>query len=98
MRGPRTWFSQRHSLRTEILTVVAITATANHWWLDGIVATAILFAAWGIDRMARTGKAEHTEVDRSRRYSRANLNAIVLAQEMANEAVVSELRSAITPA
>ncbi|WP_331738694.1 helix-turn-helix domain-containing protein [Embleya sp. NBC_00896] len=32
-----------------------------------------------LDRMARTGKAEYTEVDRSRRYSRANLNAIVLA-------------------
>jgi hypothetical protein len=36
-----------------ILTVVAITATANHWWLDGIVATAILFVAWGIDRAIR---------------------------------------------
>ncbi len=37
-----------------ILTVVAITATANHWWLDGIVATAILFAAWGVDRALRS--------------------------------------------
>jgi hypothetical protein len=37
-----------------ILTVVAITATANHWWLDGIVATAILFAAWALDRTIRT--------------------------------------------
>jgi hypothetical protein len=36
-----------------ILTVVAVTATANHWWLDGIVATAILFIAWGLDRAAR---------------------------------------------
>ncbi|MFF7250452.1 helix-turn-helix domain-containing protein [Embleya sp. NPDC008237] len=32
-----------------------------------------------LDRMARTGKAEYTEVDRGRRYSRDNLNAIVLA-------------------
>lgn len=30
-----------------------------------------------LDRMARTGKAEYTEVDRSRRYSRDNLAAIV---------------------
>jgi hypothetical protein len=37
-----------------ILTVVAITATANHWWLDGIVATVILFVAWGLDRALRT--------------------------------------------
>lgn len=35
------------------LTVVAVTATANHWWLDGIVAVAILFAAWGVDRAIR---------------------------------------------
>ncbi len=38
-----------------ILTVVAITATANHWWIDGIVAAAILFAAWGLDHAARAG-------------------------------------------
>ncbi len=36
-----------------ILTIVAVTATANHWWADGIVAIAILFAAWGLDRAAR---------------------------------------------
>jgi hypothetical protein len=36
-----------------VLTVVAVTATANHWWLDGIVATAILFAAWGLDHLIR---------------------------------------------
>jgi hypothetical protein len=40
-----------------ILTVVAITATANHWWLDGIVASAILFAAWGLDRATRAAWA-----------------------------------------
>ncbi len=39
------------------LTVVAVTATANHWWLDGIVALVILFAAWGIDRAARPALA-----------------------------------------
>jgi hypothetical protein len=36
-----------------ILTVVAVTATANHWWLDGVVAVIILFAAWGADRGTR---------------------------------------------
>jgi hypothetical protein len=36
-----------------VLTVVAVTATANHWWLDGVVAIAILFAAWAIDRATR---------------------------------------------
>jgi hypothetical protein len=34
-------------------TIVAVTATANHWWLDGIVAIAILFASFGLDRGAR---------------------------------------------
>jgi hypothetical protein len=37
-----------------IHTGVANTPTANHWWLDGIVATAILFAAWALDRTIRT--------------------------------------------
>jgi hypothetical protein len=36
-----------------VLTVVAVTATANHWWLDGVAALVILFAAWGVDRGAR---------------------------------------------
>lgn len=36
-----------------VLTVVAVTATANHWWLDGVVAVAILFACWGLDRAVR---------------------------------------------
>jgi hypothetical protein len=36
-----------------VLTIVAVTATANHWWLDGIVGIAILFASYGIDRAVR---------------------------------------------
>jgi len=36
-----------------VLTVVAVTATANHWWLDGVAAVVILFAAWGLDRAVR---------------------------------------------
>ncbi|MGZ4753443.1 MAG: phosphatase PAP2 family protein [Acidimicrobiia bacterium] len=40
-----------------VLTVLAVTATANHWWLDGGVAVAILFAAWGLDRAIRMALA-----------------------------------------
>lgn len=40
-----------------LLTVVAVTATANHWWLDGVAAVAILFAAWATDRAVRTAAA-----------------------------------------
>jgi PAP2 superfamily len=36
-----------------VLTVVAVTATANHWWLDGAAALVILAAAWGVDRAVR---------------------------------------------
>ena len=35
------------------LTVLAVTVTANHWWLDGVAGVAILFAAWGLERSAR---------------------------------------------
>ena len=31
-----------------MLTIFVVVATANHWWLDGIVATLVLVAcAWG---------------------------------------------------
>jgi PAP2 superfamily len=36
-----------------VLTIVAVTATANHWWLDGVAALIILFIAWGLERGAR---------------------------------------------
>ncbi len=36
-----------------ILTIVAVTATANHWWLDGVVAVAILLASFGVDQAVR---------------------------------------------
>ena len=32
-----------------VLTVYAVTATGNHWWLDSIAAIALLFAALWID-------------------------------------------------
>lgn len=41
-----------------VLTVVAVVATANHWWLDGIVAAAIVALAAGVVTAAgRVGQA-----------------------------------------
>ena len=53
--GTSTW--RYWILAHPFLTIVAVTATANHWWLDGIVAIAILFASFGLDRAARAGIA-----------------------------------------
>jgi hypothetical protein len=36
-----------------VLTAMAVVVTANHWWLDGVVAVVLLAAAVGIDRSAR---------------------------------------------
>jgi hypothetical protein len=36
-----------------VMTVVVVTATANHWWLDGVVAVATLVVAAAVDRSAR---------------------------------------------
>jgi hypothetical protein len=33
-----------------VLTVLAVVATANHWWLDGVVAGMVLAVAYGIQR------------------------------------------------
>ena len=43
------------------LTVIAITATANHWWLDGVVAVMIMVAAIGLDQAAQIGRASCRE-------------------------------------
>lgn len=40
-----------------VATCLAVVVTANHWWLDGIVAVAILVAAIAIERWARRGVA-----------------------------------------
>jgi hypothetical protein len=40
-RSPWRWLVIIHP----VLTMLAITVTANHWWLDGIVAVALLLAA-----------------------------------------------------
>ena len=33
-----------------VLTMASITITANHWWLDGVVASMVLFVAWALQR------------------------------------------------
>ncbi len=36
-----------------VLTVTVVVVTANHWWMDGIVAAAILGASYAVDRVVR---------------------------------------------
>ena len=36
-----------------VLTFLVVAATANQWWLDGVVAVALVAAAWGVDRAGR---------------------------------------------
>jgi hypothetical protein len=40
-----------------VVTIVAVTVSANHWWLDGVVAIALMFLALGIDAAVRYGIA-----------------------------------------
>lgn len=42
--GPWRWAALAHP----VLTMIVVVATANHYWLDGIVAGALLILAWGI--------------------------------------------------
>ena len=42
-RGPARWLGALHL----VLTVFVVVVTANHWWLDGIVATLIALAVLG---------------------------------------------------
>jgi hypothetical protein len=45
-----------------VLTCLVVVVTANHWWLDGIVAVAIMGAAWVLQ-----DQATHLWVTRRRR-------------------------------
>lgn len=48
------WLALGHTAAT----VLVVVATANHWWLDGIVATALLVTcAWGRLGAARAGRS-----------------------------------------
>ncbi len=46
-----------------VLTTVVVVVTANHWWLDGVGAVALLAAAVAVDRTARRIAAERQEVE-----------------------------------
>ena len=38
-----------------VLTILSITITANHWWLDGVVAVMVLSVAWALQHFGRLG-------------------------------------------
>ena len=42
-----------------LITVLAVSATGNHWWLDGVAAIALLGAALLIDRLVRNIMNKH---------------------------------------
>ena len=45
------WFVLAHP----VLTVIAVVATANHWWLDGVVASMVLGVAYVVVRCVEGG-------------------------------------------
>jgi hypothetical protein len=53
----RRWWILAHP----IVTTFAVVASANHWWLDGIVAAALLPVAWAVVALADTclGRRAH---------------------------------------
>jgi hypothetical protein len=42
-----------------VLTVLAVTVTANHWWLDGIVAAVLLWGSVVVQRRRTTRPTGH---------------------------------------
>ena len=45
-RGPLRWIGSGHA----VLTTLVVVVTANHWWLDGVVAVMLLALAWLMQR------------------------------------------------
>ena len=39
-----------------VVTILAITITANHWWMDGVVAVMVLCVAWAVQHFGRLGQ------------------------------------------
>jgi hypothetical protein len=72
------------------LTIVAVTVSANHWWLDGVVAVVLLFLALGIDAVARVGLAQVRSS--SRRAVPPRNNAIASSSSGSAFASASERR------
>ena len=48
-RGSGRWIGPGHA----VVTVLVVVVTANHWWLDGVVAVVLLGLAWQLDRATR---------------------------------------------
>jgi hypothetical protein len=44
-----------------VLTTLVVAATANHWWMDGIVAVLLLWAALALDTVVRSRSARRRE-------------------------------------
>ncbi len=53
-RGGWRWIGPGHGL----LTILVVVVTANHWWLDGVVAVLLLALALVADRSVRTLSAQ----------------------------------------
>jgi PAP2 superfamily len=49
-RGAGRWIGPGHA----VVTVLVVVITANHWWLDGIVAVMLLGLAWVVERSTRS--------------------------------------------
>ena len=70
-----------------VLMIVVVVATGNHWWLDGIVAVAILsLSAWSVAGMRAAWRVarrhwERTGVTNSRLLGRARSNSVPNHQE-----------------
>ena len=41
-----------------VLTITVVVVTANHWWLDGVVAAMLLAMSYGLDRWVRRRRTE----------------------------------------
>jgi hypothetical protein len=48
-RSPWRWLVVVHP----VLTILSVTATANHWWLDGVVAGGLMVLAMGVQAAVR---------------------------------------------
>ena len=48
-KGRWRWVAVVHAL----LTIFAVVATGNHFWLDGVVSVAIMFVIMGVQKVAR---------------------------------------------
>ena len=46
-----------------IITFLVVAATGNHWWLDGIVAIALLLIGLWVDQLARRYRADRARSD-----------------------------------